>query len=46
MENESRADRSMTEHSAILAAIEKRDPAAAAAAMRAHVENAKKHIVK
>ena len=46
VENESRADRSMTEHSAILAAIEKRDSAAAAAAMRAHVENAKKHIVK
>jgi DNA-binding GntR family transcriptional regulator len=46
VENESRADKSMAEHNAILAAIEKRDPEAAAAAMRAHVENAKKHIVK
>ena len=46
VENESRADESMAEHNAILAAIEKRDPEAAAAAMRAHVENAKKHIVK
>lgn len=46
VENESRADRSMTEHSAILDAIEKRDPEAAAKAMRAHVENAKNHIVK
>ena len=46
VENESRADRSLEEHSAILAAIEKRDSAAAYAAMRTHVENAKKHIVK
>ena len=46
VENESRADKSYDEHSAILAAIEKRDSAAAFAAMRAHVENAKKHIVK
>ena len=46
VENESRADKSMAEHNAILAAIEKRDPDAAAATMRAHVENAKKHIVK
>ena len=46
VENESRADRSMAEHEAILEAIEKRDPDEAAAAMRAHVENAKKHIVK
>ena len=46
VENESRADQSMTEHISILSAIEKRDPVAAAAAMRAHVENAKNHIVK
>ncbi len=46
VENESRADKSMAEHNAILSAIEKRDSEAAAAAMRAHVENAKKHIVK
>ncbi len=46
VENESRADKSFEEHSAILAAIEKRDADAAFAAMRAHVENAKKHIVK
>ena len=46
VENESRADRSYEEHGAILAAIEKRDGAAAFAAMRAHVENAKNHIVK
>ena len=46
VENESRADKSMAEHNAILSAIEKRDSEAAAVAMRAHVENAKKHIVK
>ena len=46
VENESRADKSYEEHGAILAAIENRDPDAAYAAMRAHVENAKKHIVK
>lgn len=46
VENESRADKSFEEHGAILAAIEKRDADAAYAAMRAHVENAKKHIVK
>ncbi len=46
VENESRADKSCEEHGAILAAIEKRDAAAAYAAMRLHVENAKKHIVR
>ncbi len=46
VENESRADKSCEEHGEILAAIEKRDSAAAYAAMRTHVENAKKHIVK
>ena len=46
VENESRADKSMAEHNAILSAIEKRNSEAAAVAMRAHVENAKKHIVK
>ena len=46
VENESRADKSYEEHGAILAAIEKRDADAAFAAMRTHVENAKKHIVK
>lgn len=46
VENESRADKSFEEHSAILCAIEKKDAAAAYAAMRAHVENARKHIVK
>ena len=46
VENESRADKSFEEHGAILAAIEKRAADAADAAMRAHVENAKKHIVK
>ncbi len=46
VENESRADKSYEEHGAILAAIESGDSAAAAAAMRAHVENARKHIVK
>ena len=46
VENESRADKSFEEHSAILSAIEKRDPEAAAAAMRLHVGNAKSHIVK
>ena len=46
VENESRADKSYEEHGAILAAIENRDPDAAYAAMRTHVENAKKHIVK
>ncbi|MBQ8269183.1 MAG: GntR family transcriptional regulator [Clostridia bacterium] len=46
VENESRADRSFAEHRAILSAIEARDADAAYAAMRAHVENAKMHIVK
>ena len=46
VENESRADQSFEEHGAILAAIERRDADAAYAAMRTHVENAKKHIVK
>ena len=46
VENESRADRSFAEHRAILSAIEARDADAAYAAMHAHVENAKMHIVK
>ena len=46
VENHSRAEASLMEHRAILAAIAARDVKGAEAAMQKHVENAKKHIMK
>ena len=46
VENHSRAEASLAEHRAIFLAIAAHDEKAAEAAMSAHVENAKKHIMK
>lgn len=46
VENHSRAEASLKEHRDIFEAIAARDPEGAEAAMRKHVENAQKHIMK
>ena len=46
VQNESRAESSLQEHREIYNAIMSGDPAAAEAAMTAHVNNAMNHIVK
>ncbi len=45
VQSESRAEASLAEHRAIFEAIEKKDADAAAKAMKAHIENARNHIL-